>query len=61
MHDWQTLIDAASRAGYLVKRGEEGDGWSVITPKAPRKPSQELGSFESERAAWRAAAFYATQ
>jgi hypothetical protein len=59
-----TLLDcitAATGQGYKVEHRDDWDGWIVITPKRPRKPSEELGSHKTERTAWVAAAFLAQQ
>jgi hypothetical protein len=57
--DWNTLINAAIGKGYRVRFDEDYSGWIVITPHAPRRPSQELGSYKDEQAAWRGAAHLA--
>lgn len=59
MGSWQELIDHAARQGYYVRQLEEGEGFVVVTPKGFRRPSQELGTFKDERAAWRSAAHLA--
>jgi hypothetical protein len=56
---WQELIDHAVGVGFSVQYSEEAEAWSYITPARPRRPSQELGTYNDSRAAWRAAAFEA--
>lgn len=58
---WLDLINAASGQGYRVTYSEDAEGWIITTPKRPRRPSQELGTYKSEDAAWRCAAFLAHQ
>jgi hypothetical protein len=58
LHD---LISAATRSGYKVTPSDDVEGWSVHTPRAPRRPAQELGAFKDERTAWAAAALLASQ
>lgn len=53
---WQEWIDRACGAGWKVAWREAMDAYVIITPKAFRRPSEELGSYLEERAAWRAAA-----
>jgi hypothetical protein len=53
--DWDNLISNAQRAGYIVFEGAEG-AWWVRTPSSPRRPSEELGTYRDQRAAWRGAA-----
>lgn len=56
MKSWQEWIDYATGKGWKVAWREELQGYVYITPKAFRRPSEELGHFTEERAAWRAAA-----
>lgn len=56
MSDWQTFIDRAVAKGYSVQFNEEWEGWTVITPKRPRRPPEEHGTYKDQRAAWRGAA-----
>lgn len=58
---WLELINEASRNGYRVLFDADMPGWVVVTPKAPRRPPQELGAFHDEQRAWRAAAFLNSQ
>jgi hypothetical protein len=57
--DWDKLILNAQRAGYQVFEGAEG-AWWIRTPAAPRRPSEELGTYRDHRAAWRGAALLNT-
>jgi hypothetical protein len=61
MSDWDSLIMEAQRKGFTTRRSEEHEGWLVITPARPRRPTQELGSFKDQRAAWRSAAYLAQE
>ena len=54
------VISLASRQGYRVAYSEEEGGWLLTTPKAPRKPPQELGLYRDERTAWMDAALLAS-
>jgi hypothetical protein len=56
MQTWQEWIDHACGAGWKVAWREALQGFVIITPKAPRRPSEELGHYTEERAAWRGAA-----
>lgn len=53
---WQEWIDRACGAGWKVAWREALDAYVVISPKAFRKPSEEIGFYKEERAAWRGAA-----
>jgi hypothetical protein len=53
---WDDLINEARGAGWKVAWREAVEGYVIITPKAPRRPSEELGHYTEERAAWRATA-----
>lgn len=57
MHE---VISLATSKGYRVAYREEEGGWIVTTPKAPRRPPQELGTYKDERTAWMDAALLAT-
>lgn len=59
MNTWQEWSDWACGQGFKVAWREELQGYVYITPKAPRRPSEELGPFANQRAAWKAAAFAA--
>lgn len=50
------LIADAQRAGFEVKENEDGTGWLVVTPRAFRSPSQELGDYPTRDRAWMGAA-----
>ncbi|MCP3400387.1 hypothetical protein [Bradyrhizobium sp. CCGB20] len=56
MQSWQEWIDYATGKGWKVAWREAVEGYVIITPKAFRRPSEELGHYTEERAAWRAAA-----
>jgi hypothetical protein len=56
MSTWLELINEASAKGYRVSFSDEHEGWIITTPKRPRRPSEELGSYKDESAAWRGAA-----
>lgn len=56
MRSWQDWIDDAHRKGWKVQWREAVGGYVIITPKAFRRPSVELGCYSDERAAWRGAA-----
>jgi hypothetical protein len=58
MHE---IISQATRAGFIVYHDEKIGGWWIRTPKRPRRPSQELGTFKDERTAWMDAALLASQ
>lgn len=58
---WDTLIMAARGAGWKIAWREASGGHVVITPKAPRRPSIEIGHYADERQAWKSAAFMARQ
>jgi hypothetical protein len=51
-------ITSATREGYRAHY-VEGEGWYITTPKAHRRPSQELGPYTRERTAWFDAALLA--
>lgn len=53
---WQDWIDRAYACGWKVAWREELGAYVIITPKAPRRPSEELGFYTDERAAQRASA-----
>lgn len=53
---WQDWIDRACGAGWKVAWREALDAYVIITPKAPRRPPVELGSYTRERDAWKGAA-----
>lgn len=57
---WLELINRASGKGYRVAFDEEEGCWFITTPKAPRRPAQELGGYRSEQSAWHSAAFLAS-
>lgn len=57
MQTWQQWIDAACGAGWKVQWREALGAYVVITPKAFRRPPEELGYYPVERDAWKAAAF----
>jgi hypothetical protein len=61
MSAWLELINAASARGYRVAFDEESEGWIITTPKAPRRPSVDLGTYSDQQAAWRGAALLAQQ
>lgn len=48
-------IAEATRAGFKLHQDEDGLWW-ITTPKAPRRPEQELGSYKNSDRAWMAAA-----
>ena len=54
------IISQATRAGYRVAFCSEPGGWLLTTPKAPRRPSLELGLYRDERTAWMDAALLAS-
>jgi hypothetical protein len=56
MTTWDDFINAARGKGWKVQWREAVEGYVIITPKAPRRPSEELGWYTEERAAWRGAA-----
>lgn len=56
MKTWQEWIDRACGAGWKVQYREELGAYVVITPKAYRRPPEELGYYLDERRAWHAAA-----
>jgi hypothetical protein len=56
MRTWQEWIDHACGQGWKVAWRGALQGFVIITPKAFRRPSEELGHYTEERAAWRAAA-----
>ena len=58
--NWYGLIMNAQRAGYTTRKDEDGLWW-VVTPARPRRPSEELGAYVNERAAWHGAALLAYQ
>lgn len=51
-------INAATREGFKVWHSteEETRGWWVTSPKRPRRPSEDHGTFKTEERAWFAAA-----
>ena len=57
MHE---VISMATREGYRVAYCPDAGGWWLTTPKAPRKPPQELGLYPNERTAWMDAALLAS-
>lgn len=58
---WLDLINEASGKGYRVAWSDEAEGWTITTPKRPRRPPEELGTYRDEGAAWRGAALLANQ
>jgi hypothetical protein len=54
-HNWYGLIMAAQAQGYRVTRDDDGLWW-IITPKRPRRASETLGAYRTERDAWHDAA-----
>lgn len=56
MKDWQLWIDHACGKGWKVAWREELQGYVIITPKAFRRPPEELGHYTDERTAWKRAA-----
>jgi hypothetical protein len=57
MKTWQEWIDYATGKGWKVAWREELQGYVYITPKAYRRPPEELGHFTNQRDAQKAAAF----
>jgi hypothetical protein len=56
------MILRAQQAGYRVEESKEDyGGWLVITPSAPRRPSQTLGAYKTAERAWMGAALLASQ
>jgi hypothetical protein len=53
---WQEWIDRAWGAGWKVQWREDVGGYVYVSPRMPRRPSEDFGWFSDERAAWRAAA-----
>jgi hypothetical protein len=53
-------ITQASGKGFKVSHSE-GEGFYITTPKAPYRPSQELGPYQTERTAWVDAALLCRQ
>lgn len=58
-----TLLECmtlATREGFKVSHDPEEGGFWITTPKRPRRPSQYLGAYKTERDAWVGAAHLAT-
>lgn len=51
-------ITAATREGFKVWKSDDPEtaGWWITTPKRPRRPPEDHGTFKSETRAWFAAA-----
>lgn len=56
-------ITTATRAGFKVHHSDDAEtrGWWITTPKRPRRPSEEQGTFKDETRAWMAAASLALE